>query len=142
MKSSLRLLVRKWTRFGEFARSIDKITLANVAMVSERTAQRYIRHPDSIPINVSELIQTRVLGLIPDPAFEGWCVLNGKLVSPTAAKYQHLTPGLIEYTGMILGQSRWTERHTAKLEARIRQLESQIDYWRNQAGFAPAANDE
>ena len=38
-------------------------------------------------------------------------------------------------------QSRSLERHSDQLEARVRELKADIDYWRGQAGAIPATND-
>lgn len=112
--------------------------LAKAALSGERAARRWI-HAKQLPDIVQAVLEHRVLGLIHDPAFHGWHVRDGELITPTG---HHVTPGSIDGLTYIRQANRWQHLTIVEQDARIKKLEESIDFWRGQAGQQRAANDD
>jgi len=111
--------------------------LAEAALSGERAARRWITDK-KLPRLVQALLEHRVLGLIHDPAFDGWHVRDGSLVTP---KGVDITPGMIEGLTLIRQRNRWQSLRIAEQDAKINRLEEAVEFWRGRAGQQRAAND-
>ena len=140
IRKYLRMLrVERHTYYGTFGTRVSAERIVELLGVTVRTAQRWITSPDSVPARERELLEIKALGLIPDPAFEGWCVENGVLISPTDRR---LNASEIEGIALIHQRARWQDRIIAKLEAENERLRQENHEFRRKLKLPAAANDE
>lgn len=138
MKHRRTITLTARTLYGPRYAILNSHQIADLAGVNVKTAQRYIRDPQAIPGPTLELLQIKACGLIGDPAFDGWQARDGKLFSPIGRVY---TPGYLDSSNWLHDRAGVVDRRNMELEAKIDRLEKTVDYWRRQAGQAPAAND-
>jgi hypothetical protein len=77
-----RLEVRCATSTGMLSQKLTAEQIARLAHTSVKNAYRWIDEPSRIPRASWELLQIKALGLIPDPNFEGWRVVDGEIFTP------------------------------------------------------------
>ena len=135
------LRVEQQTRYGLFSQRITAEDIHQVLGINIATAYRWIKNPDGIPALHMELLKIKVLGLIPDPAFDAWCVKDGRLVSPNAKHYQRMTPDQVDQVAWSYHLAKELGNCLDEKDARIEFLEASIEEWRLRAGEIPAAND-
>lgn len=82
-----RLDVVVLTRAGRLSRKLTADDLCQLIPISRATAYAYVSGARPVPPAIMELIQIKALGLIPDPAFDGYRVVDGVLWTDTDAHF-------------------------------------------------------
>lgn len=140
IRKYLRMLrLERHTCYGTFGTRISAERVVELIGVSLRTAQRWITKPETVPALERELLEIKALGLIPDPAFEGWCVEKGVLISPMDRR---LNTSEIEGLSYIHQRASWQDRIIEKLESEIDALRQENHELRLKLKLPTAANDE
>ena len=136
-----RLTIKHRSHFGNRSARIDANQIMQATYCTRATAYRWIEDPDKIPEGYVELLEIKVLGLIPDPAFSGWSVDDGKLISPLA-KNEGLTPGTLDNITWLARLVRWQKTSIDKLGQREKALNRMLNDYRKKLSLPVAANDE
>lgn len=80
-----RLKLAVHTRAGILSAALDAKDIQRLCHVSEGQAYRWISGKSAIPKSMLELLQIKALGLIPDPRYDGFRVVDGVLWTDTDA---------------------------------------------------------
>lgn len=137
-----RLLVSVRTKFWHDQQELSPDQVIKLTGCSASTAYRWIKSPDKVPPGIMELLQIKVFGLIPDPAFNGWKAQDGKLW-PALPSYRGLHAQQIEHFGMIYAHVRILKRALSVEERKSRHMARLLEEYRQRTpGALFAANDE
>ena len=82
-----RLVVEAYTAAGTLSATLTPEEICDLVPVSRATAYKYVSGKQKIPATVMQLLQIKALGLIPDPAFSGYRVVDGVLWTDTDAAF-------------------------------------------------------
>lgn len=127
------------TIYGTFRSRVTADEIAHTLRITEKTANRWITNPETLPSIPRRLLEMEHLGVIADPEFEGFCIKDGELHTRAGLK---LTPGAIEALVVAYQRARLQDRTIDALRAQIKTLHGYLDHWRKVAGEQPAANEE
>lgn len=82
---------------GHRGRYVTASTVSAVCAVSHRTAERYLARRE-LPTAARRLLEYELLGILPDPAWAGFHVESGALVTPSGRR---LAPGQVEWIELV-----------------------------------------
>ena len=110
----------------------EKLTQA-----STRTIQRWIK--EGLPGTIQSLLLFSEIGLIKDPAFEGFNIIDGAIYTPAG---HNIAAGQLESIAWTYQEARALRLRLKEKQAELDKARESIAYWRSQSGQIPAANDE
>lgn len=82
---------------GQRGQFVTPATVAKVLGVSRRTAERYAQ-ARQLPTQARRLLEYELLGVLPDPAFAGFYVDSGALMTPSGRR---LLPAQLEWIELV-----------------------------------------
>lgn len=103
----------------------DKLTVEQVmhyARVSRSTAYRWVSGKSVIPLPYSELLKIKVFGLLPDPAFSEYRLIDGSICTSNGASFPI---NALDHFNMVYQQNRELLRalNQPRIEKEISPLE-------------------
>ncbi len=101
---------------------IDAYTLADAARISVSHAYRLIDNPELMTDTVRELVEIKLLGLVPSWP-PGWSFRDGRLWSPNGVGYY---PNDVESIGLERQLQQHTQKDNERLQAELKRANKML----------------